>query len=97
MNWNRTDYGVLIAVCLSLVDGLMTLPFWHLEANPVVLQLGPWGMMAVKIAAGGALAAVWFSSVRNSPYHTLGAWFVWSLSILYAVVVLTNLAVLAIV
>lgn len=91
--WRRTDYAILAVAGLVLFDGFMTLPYWHLEGNPVVLTLGPWGMLGVKLAAVCGLLWLYFywPGVRT---HIVTKASVWSLTALYGFVVLTNLWVL---
>lgn len=89
-----TDVAVAIAVLLAIVDGLMTLPVWHLEGNPVVLGLGPLGMLAVKLLAGAGLVLCYFCFVRGEWTARYGRPFVWALTALYTVVVYTNVLVL---
>lgn len=91
----RTDYAVVAAVALVIFDGLMTLPFMHLEGNPIVSQLGAGRMMGVKLLFGLGFAWIWFNKVRNSNYQTVGSGMVWSLVLLYSVVVGSNIIVLA--
>lgn len=89
----HTDRAAVLAVELCLLDGLMTLPFWHLEGNPFVLSLGTSGMLVVKLAAVSALLALWFGwdGVKDS---RVAQACVWSVCSLYAVVVVTNAVVL---
>lgn len=91
---NRLDYCAIGAPVLSLIDGVMTLPYWQLEGNPVVLSLGPAGMIAVKLLVGLSLPAVWFLSIKGSGYEWIGKWTVAPLTALYTIVVVTNLIVL---
>lgn len=85
----RTDYALWTAVGLCLVDWAMTVPHWSLEGNPVVLALGPWGTLAVKLGAVCGLLWAWYriDGVRHTTTATVC---VWALSALYAVVVVTN-------
>ena len=87
---NRLDYCAIAAPVLSLIDGIMTLPYWQLEGNPVVLSLGPTGMILVKLLVGLTLPAVWFLSVKGSGYEWTGKWTVAPLTVLYTIVVVTN-------
>lgn len=89
-----TDHALVLTAVLCLVDGLMTLPHWQLEGNPVVLHLGPLGMLAVKAIAVGGLGLTWFYSVRGSRYNRFAAALVWGLAALYGIVVATNVLVL---
>jgi len=88
------DTAAVIAVALSLVDGVMTLPNWHLESNPVVLELGPAGMLATKLIVGSLLLLTWFLWVRKGEYRRQVAYLLYALAGLYAVVVVSNVAVL---
>jgi len=90
----RGDIAAVLAVGLSLIDGLMTLPYWHLEGNPFVLELGPAGMMGLKIVVGAALLLTWFRWVGRGRHRQTVAWLLWALAGLYAVVVVTNVAVI---
>lgn len=89
----RTDRAAVLAVELCLLDGLMTLPFWHLEGNPLVLSLGTSGMLLVKLFAVIGLLAMWFGwdGVKDSRVAQVS---VWGVCLLYAVVVVTNVVVL---
>lgn len=89
----RTDIAAIVAVELCLLDGLMTLPHWHLESNPVVMALGPTGMLLVKLSAVCVLLWLWFGwdGVR---YSNIARTCVWAMCCLYTVVVGTNLLVL---
>lgn len=84
-----TDYAAILAAELCLFDGLMTLPFWHLEGNPFVLTLGASGMLLVKLGAVSGLLGLWFRwpGVQSS---RIARACVWAVCALYAVVVLTN-------
>lgn len=88
-----TDLAVTLAVVLVVVDGLMTLPAWHLEGNPVVLTLGAPGMMAVKLLVGAGLPLTYFLWVRGEWTEPYGTPFVWALTCLYTLVVGTNVLV----
>lgn len=81
------------AAVLCFVDGLMTLPYWHLEGNPVVLALGPERMLLAKSAVLGMIY-LWVTSVRGSRFHRVGQACILFLFVLYAAVVGTNLLVL---
>lgn len=88
-----TDYAALLAVELCLFDGLITLPFWHLEGNPFVLTLGASGMLLVKLVAVSGLLGLWFRwpGVKKSRLARGCVWFVCAL---YVVVVVTNAVVM---
>jgi len=75
------------------VDVALTLPNWHHESNPVVLALGPWGMVTVKAVALGALVLLWQRTTISE--HRLASGCLYGLCGLYAVVAVTNLYVLA--
>jgi len=87
------DGAVYLTAVLVIVDGLMTLPFWHYESNPVVLGLGPVGMMLVKIGAVCGLLWLWFRwpGVQDS---LVTRTCVMALCVLYTVVVVTNVGYL---
>lgn len=88
-----TDYAAVLAVELCLFDGLMTLPFWHLEANPFVLSLGASGMLLVKLVGTVGLVWLWFHHREARPSRVAKGC-VWFLCGLYAVVIVTNSVVL---
>jgi len=56
---DRMDWVVYTLAVLVIIDGLMTLPFWHLETNTIVAGMGPWLMMLVKVAAVSGLLWLW--------------------------------------
>jgi hypothetical protein len=75
------------------VDIALTLPNWHHESNPVVLALGPWGMVAVKAVALAAMVLLWKrTSISENRVARACLCFLFAL---YAVVAVTNLWVLA--
>lgn len=78
-----------LCVGLVLVDGLMTLPHWQLEGNPIVLALGPVGMLMVKCVAVSALVFVW-TRIDGIQDSLIARASLTSLTGLYALVVLTN-------
>lgn len=86
---NRYDRVVIAATLLCIVDGLMTIPYWQHESNPVVLQLGAGGMLTVKLIGVIGLCALWFywDGVRDS---SIAKTSVVSLCALYGLVVITN-------
>lgn len=89
----RTDYVFLSAIVLAgPVDVAMTLPNWHLEGNPVVLSLGPLGLVAVKSVAILGAILVWYRTDMND--HPVGKLCAWFLCSLYGLVVVTNSIVL---
>jgi len=75
------------------VDIALTLTHWHHEGNPVVLALGPWGMVAVKAVALGAMVLLWQRTSISE--HSVARACLWCLCALYAVVAVTNVYVLA--
>lgn len=75
------------------VDITLTLTHWHHESNPVVLALGPWGMVATKAVALGAMVVVWNHTSISE--HRVARACLWFLCALYAAVAVTNLWVLA--
>jgi len=75
------------------VDIGLTLTHWHHESNPVVLALGPWGMVTVKAVALGALVLLWHRTAVSEQRVARAC--LWFLCALYAVVAVTNLYVLA--
>lgn len=89
----RTDLAAILTIELCLFDGLMTLPQWHLEGNPVVLALGPTGMLTAKLIGVSGLLWLWFYH-RGARTSNVAQACVWLLCGLYATVVVTNLAVL---
>jgi hypothetical protein len=90
---DRIDYVFILAMCFAgPIDTLMTLPNWHLEGNPVVLSLGPLGLVAVKTVAILGAILVWIhTDIDEHPVGKLCAWFLCSL---YGLVVVTNAIVL---
>jgi len=87
--------GLLLgAFGLSLVDGIMTIPYWHLEGNPAVLALGPGGMMLVKIVVGLTAVVIYSLTLKGTRYAWVGKASGIGLCTIYAVVVVTNVAVL---
>lgn len=90
---DKVDYAVLGLSVLVLVDGLMTLPFWHLEGNPIVLAVGPWGMLSVKTAGVCGLLWLWFGSDGVSNLQVNKS-LVWALTAVYALVVGSNALVI---
>jgi len=75
------------------VDIALTLANWHHEGNPVVLALGPWGMVTVKAVALAAMALLWKRTAISEQRVARAC--LWVLCALYAVVAVTNLYVLA--
>jgi hypothetical protein len=95
-NKSLDSWDKLLAVCLLLilVDGIMTLPNWHLERNPVVLWLGPAGMMIVKMVSGAIFAALWLFCLKGTRYSGIAKTVLGALTAVYGFVVVTNLLVL---
>jgi len=90
---SRWDYLILLCGSLVIVDGLITLPFWHLEQVPTTLALGPAGMMIAKISGVSGLLFVWFrmDGVRS---HFVSKSSVACLTLLYVFIVTSNVAYL---
>lgn len=89
-----TDSAALAAASLVLLDGLMSIPLWGLEGNPVVLAIGAAWMMATKVAGVGALLWLWFAD-RGARGSIIAASTPWILLVLHAAVVGTNAVVAA--
>jgi len=90
----RRDAWLFGAVAMILLDWVVSVPWWHLEGNPVALALGPWGTLAVKTLAVVGLTYVWFE--RDAREHRLGPVLAVSLFLLHATVVVSNLAVIGV-
>lgn len=90
----RTDRALLVGIYFNIADALITLPHWHLEGNPVVLQLGLAGMFAVKLSLSAGLALCWFRYVKGEWTERFARPIVWAFTALYATVVTSNLGVL---
>jgi len=88
---DRLDGAVALTALLVLIDGLMTLPYWKYETNPVVIGLGPAGMMLVKLTAVGVLLGLWFRwpGVSDSRVSRVA---VSALCALYVLVTVSNVA-----
>lgn len=72
---SETDSRGVVALLAALalhgpLDIVLTVTYWSLESNPLVVALGLWPWVALKIVALVALVAVW-SVVRD---HWLAAW-----------------------
>jgi hypothetical protein len=87
---NRVLWATVILA--GPVDILLTLSNWHHEGNPVVLALGPVGMVAVKVVALGALVLLWRETDVRESFTARVC--LWALCYLYAAVAVTNVAVL---
>jgi len=89
----RWDKTILVCSLLVVADGLITLPYWHLEQVPTTLALGPGGMMIAKISGVSGLLFVWFrmDGVRS---HFVAKSSVACLTFLYVFVVTSNVAYL---
>jgi len=88
-----TDTALLAAAVLVVLDGLLTLPFWSLEGNPVVLAIGAGVMLATKIVGVAALLWLWFGD-RSPRGSILASAMPWTLLALHGAVVGSNLAVI---
>jgi len=75
------------------VDIALTLANWHHEGNPVVLALGPWGMVATKTVALAAMVLLWKRTGISQKRVARAC--LWFLCALYALVAVTKLYVLA--
>lgn len=91
---DRAELLLAVAVVLSLVDGLMTLPHWHLEGNPVVLAIGPTGMVLTKLIAGVSALVCYRYLLKGTDYSWVGKASGTGLCLLYGIVVTTNVLVL---
>lgn len=85
------DVALLAAVLLIGADSAITLAYWGFEANPVVIALGPAGMVGVKSTTATLATAVWFGF--DLADHRIARWCAWFLFGLHALVVATNVAV----
>lgn len=87
----RKHLPILAFAWVTVLDVAITLPFWHLEGNDVVLTLGPMPFVAVKI--GGVLAAcmVWY--VCRVYRTTVGVSLAVAYSLLLALAVVSNILV----
>lgn len=89
----QRDVPVLVMILLAgPADVALSLPHWHLETNPVALALGPAALVAVKTAALVGVAWLWFYDDVHESRAARAC--VWGLLVLYALVVLGNVAVL---
>jgi len=50
---------VYLMAALTVGDVAVTLPYWQHEANPIVIQLGRAGFVAVNILAATAAILIW--------------------------------------
>lgn len=82
----------LVVVLAGPIDAGMTLFFWELEGNPVVLWLGPAKFLLVKLLV--IVGLLWVATQTNIRETRAYQWGLWYLSILYTGVIATNLWVL---
>lgn len=88
-DWRR-DGPISAYALLTLVDMAITLPFWDLESNPVVLELGLLPFVGIKAGVCLAAIGVWYHwGVYRS---RVGVAVVMAYAGLMAVVVSTNVA-----
>lgn len=86
----QRDVPIALYVGLTLADLFVTLPFWGLESNPVVLSLGLGPFLGVKLGALIAGTIVWYGAgVHRS---RVGTGVVLAYSVLMGAVVVTNIA-----
>lgn len=89
----RKDWLFSLGCVLCLLDAAMTVPMWHLETNPLVLAMGPVEMTAIKLFGVIGASLSWFS--LDAREHIVAVAFGYSLTILYSIVVGSNLLFLA--
>jgi len=85
---NYTDLLWVSVFLAGPVDVGLTLLNWELEGNPIVLWLGPTGMVLVKTFALGGVLWSWYYFKLES--HNVAQMCVGFLAMLYASVALTN-------
>lgn len=88
-----TDYAVIISVLLFMIDGLMAIYWWEFETNPILLSIGTWGMVALKLSTAVALLWIWFSIDGHQSTRT-SRFCVWFFMFYYAFMLGLNIGVL---
>ena len=81
-------WSLLLAAALhGPLDVAVTSMYWHLESNPVVIDLGLWPWVAVKGLALVGLAAAW----ALSRGHWASAWLVRAVAVAGVLLIVPNL------
>lgn len=88
----RYVHGPICALLLSMVaERSITLFFWHLEANPLVTELGPirWTLLTLSVLV--VLVWVWYLNMGFDVW--INRYLVYALTVLHTVAAVSNLAV----
>lgn len=85
-------HSVWALVAVTLLDRLVTVPHWHLEANPLTEALGPVAWLGFTGVALTVLLGVWY--LTEAWRVPIAHWVVAGMTLFTGIIVTANVAVL---